>query len=292
MNHHKGYTLVEALFVIAIIAILISVLGVSVAGMLANARRDTALGQVASVFRAAHTATLATNEERRVVLRITYPNSGGDIPLSSLYEKSPKVDFWVERKLNVFRDWIHEGKPNHSPPLDDVQSLPAGVFLTDFEVDKVFQSVFPKPQSKGQDNQDGTRSWYLSFVYSSGGALTYYQLDGNRQDGELDRGSGDFDPAQGNRVTSNIALHVAYNGTTLKRGGPDEPVPDIDYLQIIQNPSINPLMSSELVQDQQLRSQIHTLYLLRLTGQTVAYDYGIYSPWPKTPLPETAQGPS
>jgi prepilin-type N-terminal cleavage/methylation domain-containing protein len=261
----KAFSLVELLMVIAVMAILIATVGVSITNLLANTRRDNALGQITNVFRAAQAAALATNQERRVVIR----------------SQESRFDYWVEKKINKVIPW--DG--NFSEPLDDVQNLPAGVVLVDID-------GLPVPEPS-----------YNSFIYAPDGSIKAIQRNSRTAPEE---------------TVGNIALHFTYSG----------PVIDLRKLDLVRDGKINqsdvqaarwplpseisynnaeftyvPPFSDQMKEDLKslsedsytrftVRPQVHTLYLLHLTGQAVSYDYGIYSPWPRKPLPETAQGPS
>lgn len=285
----RGFTLVEALMVMAVLGILISLVGISISSLLAGARRDNALGQISAVFRSAQMAALATNDERRVVIRFTYSDST-DNTLLGAYSSLPRIDFWVERKINKALSSWESG--NFSEPLDDLQTMPAGVYLVDLNG----RRLVPDNLSQGKDNGDGTRSYYVSIVFARDGSVTLLQRDG-RTDDQIDS----EEP-----VTSNLALHVTFNGTILDLGeykkvyGDTGNVPgQIDYLEKIQPASTQGagIVDSDLQRlsdDPQvsyiLRTQVQTLYILQLTGQIVSYDYGIYPPWPRRPLPDTFEG--
>ncbi|MCG3198468.1 MAG: hypothetical protein GHCLOJNM_02969 [bacterium] len=276
-----GFTPIEMVAVLAVIGVLVALVGVSVTSMIASARRDTALGQVATVFRAAQTAALATNQERRVVVRVTYPILETSSPsLSALYEAGIRVDFWVERKVNPALDnW---DPTNYSEPLDDPQTLPAGVQLVDIDG----RAVIPTGSNAGKNNGDGTQSYYICFVYAEDGQITTMQRTSRAPNAQV----------VSNSVVRNPALHFMFSGTVLDLG---EVGGDIDYLSLIlpidsapltaPNPELARLLSN-VNQEYEARPQVHTLYLLRLTGQTVAYDYGIHYPWPRMPLPDTFEG--
>jgi hypothetical protein len=77
----------------------------------------------------------------------------------------------------------------------------------------------------------------------------------------------------------------------------ESPPKNIEYLNFIEDrsqagrtaPELNALVSqTDADKDIEFtgRTQCQTLYIIRLTGQSNIYDYGIYDPWPGDLLPE------
>ncbi len=296
----KGFTIVEMLAVFSIVLLLVSIVGVSVTKSIENARRNTALSGIEAVFRAAQTAALTTNRERRVVIETIYNGEGA---LSDIYAAQPRVDFWVEKKIVESKtNWEPN---NYSAPLDDKLSLPGGVYLTDVDGGL----VIPTSPTSGLNNSDGTYSWYLSFVFGADGQITTIQGRKRTNASTLQSPEGD------RKVTRNPALHFMYKGTTIDMEGVEPTTADILYIERIKTaglmawstllesdttPSSLTSFSNELYNvygpsaEPNLqfagRSQVMTLYLLRITGLTAAFDYGIYQPWPRVPLPDELIG--
>lgn len=296
----RGFTLVETLAVFSIILILVGIVGVNVTRMMENARKNTALSGIEAVFRAAQSATLATNRERRVVIQTTYAGEGA---LSDIYAAQPKFDFWVEKKIVESKaNWEPD---NYSPPLDDKLSLPGGVYLTDVDGG----AMIPTTPTVGFNNGDGTYSWFVSFVFSADGQIKTIQ-------GRKRTGASTLQSPEGDRdVNRNPALHFMYKGTMIDMSGVEPVTADVLYLDRIKTaglmawssvlatdstPGTLSSLSSELYNsfgpraDANLqfagRSQVLTLYLLRITGLAANFDYGIYQPWPRVPLPDELIG--
>ncbi|GMV66387.1 MAG: type II secretion system GspH family protein [Candidatus Omnitrophica bacterium] len=290
----KAFTIIEVLAVFAVILLLVSIVGVSVANMVTNARRQSAISGIESLFRATQTAALATSRERRVVLRVTYPNLG-NAKLGVIYEGQPKVDYWVERKKN---DSLNTWEGNYTEPLDEAQSLPAGVTLVDIDGGM----IIPRNPTEARVNSDNTFSYFISFVFSADGQITTIQGRTRKSD--------QLRPPDGDRpVIKNPVLHFMYDGTTVRMAGVDPPASDYDYLRKIESigipawdaalntdPASLASTRSELLNlfgpnadpNHQYagRSQVLSLYLLRITGMVAAFDYGIFDPWPRLPLPD------
>jgi len=296
----KGFTIVEMLAVFTIVMLLVTIVGVSVTKSIENARRSTALSGIEAVFRAAQSATLATNRERRVDIETRYLGEGA---LSDIYAAQPVVSFWVEKKRVESK--THWDPDNYSDPLDDKLSLPGGVYLTDVDGGM----VIPTNPTAGLNHGDGTYSWYLSFVFSADGQIKTIQ-------GRKRSGASSLQSPEGDRkVTRNPALHFMYRGTTIDMSGVEPTTADILYIDRIKNSGIaawstvlesdsTPAALSGLTNDLYSnfgpsaapnlqfagRSQVMTLYLLRITGLAAAFDYGIYQPWPRVPLPDELIG--
>lgn len=289
----KGFTIIEVLAVFAVILILVSVVGVSVTNMVANARRQSAISGIESLFRATQTAALATSRERRVVLRVTYPNLG-NAKLGVIYEGNPRVDYWVERKRN---DSLSSWEGNYTEPLDEAQNLPAGVTLIDIDGGM----IIPRNPTEARLNSDNTYSFFISFVFSADGQITTIQGRTRKSD-QLRAPDGD------RPVITNPALHFMYDGTTINMSGVNPSAAEYDYLREIEaigipawdaklnapgavlsvSSKIEGLFGPNAHQNHQFagRSQVLTLYLLRITGMVAAFEYGIFPPWPRLPLPD------
>jgi hypothetical protein len=288
------------LAVFSIVLILVAIVGVSVTKSVENARKSTALSGIESMFRAAQSACLATNRQRRVVIETRY---SGDGALSDIYSAQPVVRFWVERKKN-------ESKPNWEPdnysdPLDDVLSLPGGVSLTDVDGGM----VIPTNPTVGLNHGDGTYSWYVCFVFGADGQIKTIQ-------GRKRSGATTLQTPEGDRkVNRNPALHFMYRGTTIDMTGVEPTSPEILYIDRIKTagltawstalesdttPTALTALTNELYNaygptaEPNLqfagRSQVLTLYMLRITGLTASFDYGVYQPWPRVPLPDELIG--
>ena len=299
-SHTRGFTIVETLAVFAVILLLVAIVGVSVTKSIENARKSTALSGIEAVFRAAQSACLATNRERRVVIETRYSGEGA---LSDIYAAQPVVNFWVEKKRVESKP--HWDPDNYSEPLDDQLSLPGGVYLTDIDGGM----VIPTNPTMGLNHGDGTYSWYVSYVFGADGQIKTIQ-------GRKRSGASTLQAPEGDRkVTRNPALHFMYRGTTIEMTGVEPTSADILYIDRIKTaglmawsttfesdttPTALTSLTNELyaaygpsaVPNLQFagRSQVLTLYLLRITGLSAAFDYGIYQPWPRVPLPDELIG--
>jgi type II secretory pathway pseudopilin PulG len=273
--HSRGFTNFEVLMVMAIVLILIGVSSIAVVRMIDDAKERTALSQIAAVFRAARQAALTVNEERRVVLKVTY--SGSASSLKEAYEDLPTLEFWVERKRRKNESWDVES--NVSPPLDDIQRMPAGVFLVDVNG----RSVIPANLTRAPSNKDGTRSYRSYIIFNSKGVATYFYRD---DDGGV---------ARAEPISGNLALHFMFGTTEIDFSEIESPPKNIEYLSFVEDKrqvalpagELNALVS-EIDRDIEFtgRTQAQTLYIIRLTGQSNIYDYGVYPPWPRSLLPE------
>ena len=271
-----GFSTIELLMVMGIILLLTGLVSVSMVNMLTTARADNALSQISATFQAAHRGALALNQERRVVLETVYPDLEANTPPRQFYERGVRTEFWVEKKINQATPW----NSNFSAPLNDVQILPSGVLLIDFDANILVP--FDQP-SLGKDNGDGTRSLYWSFVYSGDGRITEIRRSGRNPN----------EPEVNFPVQRNIALHFMYNGTLIDMGDSQPPRAGLEYPDLLAtDPNAAAVIAefqNEVDHEYRARSQIQTLYLLRLTGLVAAYNYGIFSPWPKRPLPDQFQ---
>ena len=274
-THSRGFTNFELLMVMAVALILIGISSIGVVRMIDDAKERTALNQIAAVFRAARQAALTVNEERRVVLKVTY--SGSATSWKEAYEDQPTLEFWVERKRRKNESWDVES--NVSPPIDDVQRLPAGVFLVDVNG----RSVIPANLTRADTNKDGTRSYRSYIIFNSKGVATHFYRE---DDGGVSRAE---------PILRNLALHFMFGTTEIDFSEIESPPKNIEYLLFIEDKrqvtspagELDALVS-EIDRDIEFtgRTQAQTLYLIRLTGQSSIYDYGIYEPWPRSLLPE------
>lgn len=278
-SHSRGFTNFELMMVMAVILILIGVSSIGVVRMIDDAKERTALSQIAAVFRAARQAALTVNEERRIVLKVTY--SGSASSLKEAYEDQPTLEFWVERKRRKNESW--DDPSNVSPPIDDIQRLPAGVFLVDVNG----RGVIPANLTRAESNVDGTRSAKSFIIFNSKGVATYFYRE---DDGELTRVP---------RISGNLALHFMFGTTEIDFGEVESPPENIEYMDFVEDKVQATLpageldaLVSEIDRDIEFtgRTQAQTLYIIRLTGQSNIYDYGVYPPWPRSLLPEDFEG--
>jgi len=276
-SHCRGFSNLELMVVMAIIILLAGMTSLTVIRMIRDAKEKSALSQISAIMRAARQAALAKREERRVVLKVTYP--GDATTLKQVFEGQPIFEFWVERKRRRNVSW--DVPENVSPPLDDVQSLATGLVLVDVNG----RSIVPAEPSKGEPNEDNTRSFKSYLIFSSQGVVTYFY----RQD--------DGGIAQAQPLTTNLALHFMFGGATVDLRDADPSHESIDYLEFVSDREMVQFPAQELLSlvssppsktEFLSRTQAQTLYIIRLTGQSAAYDYGIYPPWPRSTLPEEA----
>ena len=165
-SRRRGFSTLELFVVIGVILILVGVVSLNATNLIAEARRESALGQVAAVFRAARQAAQTLNEERRVVLEVTY--SGDAQTQAEAYDLDPVLRYWVERKRVRTKDWDEESPDRYaSPPLDDVQTLPPGITLVDING----RGLIPENLNSGESNPDGTRSLKTFVVFNSKGVV-------------------------------------------------------------------------------------------------------------------------
>jgi type II secretory pathway pseudopilin PulG len=283
-SRRRGFSTLELFVVIGVILILVGVVSLNATNLIAEARRDSALGQVAAVFRAARQAAQTLNEERRVVLEVTYSGDAQD--QAEAYDLDPVLRYWVERKRVRTKDWDEESPDRYaSPPLDDVQTLPPGITLVDING----RGLIPENLNSGESNPDGTRSLKTFVVFNSKGVVIRHYRRGD-------------DPAvvSSSRLQSNLAMHFMFGSTTLDLTLGQPPRGTLEYTDFLNDgyTVAAPAIAGELQQweadgfeDARFRGrpQCHTLYLLRLTGQSNEYEYGIYPPWPTSILPENLE---
>ena len=278
-----GFTTVELLVAVAVMLALIGAGTLGVISVVESARSETALDQISAAFKFTRQAALTTNRERRLVIRVTYPKVN---TLRDAYEIGVRTDFWIEEKLRRAEEtW----QRNFSEPLNDIQSLPAGVILTDING----RSLIPasangaiRPIGKLETiGSDPSYRYWVSIVFNSRGRVTSILRESQRTDP-----SGDFQPPE--IPLGNLAFHFLVRGTLIDMTESEPPLDSIDYLQTLsgENFTDDPdplLVALESQVDWRFRGrpQCQTLYLISLTGMTVRYTYGIFPPWPNTTLP-------
>ncbi len=282
----SGFSTIELLMVIAIMMILIGILSIGSVEILDKSRKENALKGISAVFRNARQGALTTNQPRRVVLEISY--SGQASSHQEAYELGPILEFWIEKKQVRNRGWQDNYEPVNSP-----NEMPPGVTLVDING----RGILPDNVANGRRNRNGTFSYFTSFVINSKGRITEIQRETRSP-----TGNGDVivEP-----VLTNLALHFMFGNTQIDLSEAVPPGEVLDYLSFINYnnmiqqpaPELNQIVTnarSDPTSDQEImgRTQMHTLYLLRLTGQAANYDYGIYAPWPISPVPESLEGPA
>lgn len=282
----SGFTTIELLLVIGIMLVLMGILSIGSTEILQQSRKETALNGIASIFRAARQGALTTNQPRRVVLEMNYSGQAGTH--ADAYELGPVLEFWVEKKQVRNRGWDDNYVILNSP-----NQLPSGAFLVDING----RGVLPANLASGRRNRNGTFSFFTNIVIDSKGRIVEIQRETRSPDGN--------DVQIVEPVNTNLALHFSFGGTQIDLTQAVPPGDSLDYLSFINfnnmllNPdaTLNQLVAAarnDPTSDQEIvgRTQMHTLYLLRLTGQAATYDYGIYPPWPIPPVPEGLGGPS
>lgn len=276
-SSRRGFSTLELFVVIGVILFLVGMVSFNAVTMIRAAKQETALSQISAVFRAARQAAQTRNEERRVVLEVTY--SGVAQFQQDAYELGPTLRYWVERKRIRTQGWTPE---NVSPPLDDTQTLPPGIMLVDVNG----RTVIPEPVSRGVENPDGSRSLKTFVVFNSRGVATRLYREGDPEEYPL---------------KTNVAFHFMIGTTDVDMSAGVPPGGIIRYLDLNSVydewrdslPPVEPQFQDWEDDANRVnyryvgRTQAQTLYLLRLTGQSQAYPYGIYPPWPNSILPES-----
>jgi type II secretory pathway pseudopilin PulG len=272
----RGFSTLEMTVVMGIIFIILGAVSLNMVTLLDDAKSETALSTMNAVFKAARQASLAQREERRVVIRVSY--DGDARGRAEVYELQPRFEFYVDR-TNVPGNW---DDVNLSAPLTDVHSLQGTAIITDING----VSLVPQNVGSGTPTPDGRRTFESYIVFDSRGRISRFYQQGQ-----------DFEETPD--LQCNLAVHVMFGSTVVPLQGPGSQ--GLDYLDLVAPPltgSNSPPCASTPAAGLEFaaagnesneigaRTLSQTLYLIRLTGQSMTFDYGIYYPWENLTIPE------
>ncbi|WP_166442519.1 Verru_Chthon cassette protein D [Phragmitibacter flavus] len=152
----KGFTLVELLFVVAIVGLLTTVAVASVSGALASQRLSTAMRQLSADL---HQATMLARKENLPVELRFY-----QLPPAT----QPGAMAWRAYQIGLLNGWDAEGNPRVNFPTE-MQRFPEDVVLMP---DAQYNSFQGQPVHQNASTGPAADAPYVSYFIHSNGATT------------------------------------------------------------------------------------------------------------------------
>lgn len=263
-NHHKleaGFSLLEMLIVIGIIGILVGAGSVAYMNQLSTARVSSGVQIINANMRLARQQSIAMRQRRRVCIHAGQLTGFDESPKrmagTRIGTEEPfmgRVGIWVEGKLSqeyYFSDkaWNVGQNVDNAYPTTDIEYFPDGLMIAD--VGGIVPGI------------DAPKTFY--FEFDSRGTLSKIYFEGQEK----------------TTTPNTIApvIHVARDGEIIKVGDRT-----YDYYEFSNSANIESLKAGN--EDARERYKVSTIEVIRLTGKTRIYNYGIFDPWPNDELIE------
>lgn len=247
-NRRGGFSMIEIMLVIGIIAVLIGVGATSFVQQINRSRLSSTVSIIESNLRQARQNAIAMRQIRRVAIDAGSLDGFSSDTASGV--RTLPASIWIEGKICQEYDFgagaycqDRTGRLSNVIELSDRQDLPDGVMIGDVD-----------GRTPGAHGEPGV--FYIEFDARGAVRKVYFS-------GEEDTPANNLAPV----------IHLTRDGEIFSIGGETG-----DYFTALGNTGDNSIRWGR--DDAQERYKVSTVEVVRLTGRTRVYDYAVLGPWP------------